>query len=135
MELNIRIDWSELDLYGHINNVMVFKYFQAARIQYCGHLGLGTLAEPGKTGFIVAASHCDFRKKILYPGNLKVVSHVTHVGNSSFRLDHVIYNDAGAVAAEGYDVIVVYDYVIDAKAPIDTGLRRKIERLEAGEQV
>lgn len=127
MELNIRIDWSELDLYGHINNVMVFKYFQAARIQYCAQLGLSTLNEEGRTGFIVAASHCDFRKKILYPGNLKVVSKVTHIGNSSFRLDHVIYNDAGEIAAEGYDVIVVYDYTADTKVQIDETLRGKIE--------
>lgn len=131
MELNIRIDWSEMDLYGHVNNVMVFKYFQAARIQYCEHLGLSTLNEAGKTGFIVAASHCDYRKKIIYPGNLRVVSHVSNIGNSSFRLDHKIYNDKGELAAEGYDVIVVYDYEKDIKVPIGKGLRNKIDSLHS----
>jgi len=33
-KLPIRIDWSEMDLFGHVNNVMYFKYIQASRVNY-----------------------------------------------------------------------------------------------------
>lgn len=33
-ELNLRIDWSELDLFGHVNNVMYAKYMQASRVHF-----------------------------------------------------------------------------------------------------
>ena len=29
--LTLRIDWSELDLLGHVNNVAISRYFQAGR--------------------------------------------------------------------------------------------------------
>ncbi len=33
-KLNIRLDWSEMDMFGHINNVMFFKFMQASRVNY-----------------------------------------------------------------------------------------------------
>lgn len=32
--LELRIDWSEMDLFGHVNNVAFFKYVQASRVNY-----------------------------------------------------------------------------------------------------
>ncbi|MCE3258723.1 MAG: hypothetical protein K0S12_364, partial [Bacteroidetes bacterium] len=33
-EIKIQLDWSEMDLFGHVNNVAYFKYIQAARVNY-----------------------------------------------------------------------------------------------------
>ena len=38
--LELRIDWSELDLLGHVNNVSIVKYCQAARIIFVTAVGL-----------------------------------------------------------------------------------------------
>jgi acyl-CoA thioester hydrolase len=129
-ELNIRIDWSELDLYGHVNNVMIFKYVQAARINYCEKIGMDTLNQKEKPGFIVAASNVLYKKKVLYPGQLKIESHVNWIKNTSFQIDHVIYNEHKEVLVEAYDVIVVYDYDKDGKSPVTPDLRKSIEQLE-----
>ena len=43
LRLSLRIDWSELDAYGHVNNVMIMKYMQAARVHYWEELGLQAL--------------------------------------------------------------------------------------------
>ena len=34
VRLHLRIDWSEMDVFGHVNNVMFMKYVQAARVHY-----------------------------------------------------------------------------------------------------
>jgi acyl-CoA thioester hydrolase len=129
-ELDIRIDWSELDLYGHVNNVMIFKYIQAARIQYCERIGLGTLNEEGKPGFILAATNVQYKRKILYPGQLRVESHVQWIRNTSFRIDHIIYNASNEPLVEAYDIIVVYDYEKDSKIAVADEQRAAIEREE-----
>jgi acyl-CoA thioester hydrolase len=129
-ELDIRIDWSELDLYGHVNNVMIFKYIQAARIQYCERIGLGTLNEAGKPGFILAATNVSYKKKILYPGQLRVESHVQWIKTTSFRIDHIIYNMNNEPLVEAYDIIVVYDYAKDSKTEVADAQRKAIEREE-----
>ncbi len=129
-ELTIRIDWSELDLYGHVNNVMIFKYIQAARINYCEKIGMDILNDKEKPGFIVAASNVLYKKKILYPGQLRVESQVQWLKNTSFQLDHLIYNEHNETVVEAYDIIVVYDYEKNSKTAITDELRKTIEQVE-----
>ncbi len=38
--ISLRIDWSELDVFGHVNNVAFNKYAQAARLNYVDTIGL-----------------------------------------------------------------------------------------------
>lgn len=129
-ELSIRIDWSELDLYGHVNNVMICKYVQGARIQYCGQIGMDTLNDRSKPGFIVAATNVLYKKKVLFPGQLRVESHVSWIKNTSFQIDHVIYNQHKEVLVEASDVIVAYDYDKDGKTPLTDQVVQAIEKLE-----
>lgn len=34
LEIKLRIDWSDLDGYGHVNNVSIIKYLQSARVNF-----------------------------------------------------------------------------------------------------
>jgi hypothetical protein len=40
VKLELRIDWSEIDLFGHVNNLAILKYIQAARVNYLEKIGL-----------------------------------------------------------------------------------------------
>ena len=40
VKFEIRIDWSEIDLFGHINNLAIMKYVQAGRVHYLELSGL-----------------------------------------------------------------------------------------------
>ena len=46
--LQLRLDWSEMDLFGHINNVSYFKYIQASRVHYWEQSGISKLFEEKK---------------------------------------------------------------------------------------
>lgn len=47
-EINLRIDWSDIDLLGHVNNVSYFRYIQASRVNY---LELTGFLEQGAESF------------------------------------------------------------------------------------
>ena len=128
--LIIKIDWSDLDLFGHVNNVAFFKYIQAARVNYCESIGLTSTNEIGKLGFIVAAINCSFKCPLNYPGNVKVASKVDWIKNSSLQLSHLLIKDDGLVVAEATDIIVVFDYLNKTKVTLPFGLRAQIENLE-----
>lgn len=128
--LSLKIDWSDLDLFGHVNNVAFFKYIQAARVNYCESIGLTSVNEKDKPGFIVASTNCTFKIPLRYPGNIKVFSKIDWIKNTSFQLSHVIINDKNEIAAEGVDVIVVFDYEKKIKANIDSNLKSKMEETE-----
>lgn len=108
--LELRLDWSEMDLFGHINNVSYFKYLQASRVNFWEQVGLNKLHEEQGIGPALAQTTCRFKRPLHYPGNIRVELKVDWVKNSSFQLSHIIYDAKGSACAEGEDVVVVFDY-------------------------
>src|SRR5215213_3613528 len=109
-ELVIRIDWADLDLFGHVNNVAFFRYLQTARVNYCEKIGLTSLNNENKLSFMVASSQCQFKKPLTYPGNITVFARVDWIKNSSMQLSYKLFNAAKELSAEGADVIVIFDH-------------------------
>ena len=130
IKLKLRIDWSEMDLFGHVNNVTFFKYMQAARVNYWEVMGLSDMFEKSKQGPILASSHCDFRRPLFYPGNLTVQSGVENIGDSSFSIHHQILNEKNEIVAEGKDVVVLFDFNTNKKMSIPDSIREKVGDLE-----
>ncbi|MGZ4043445.1 MAG: acyl-CoA thioesterase [Bacteroidia bacterium] len=129
-EIKIQIDWSEMDLFGHINNVAYFKYIQTARVNYCELVGINTFDPKEKLSFAVAATNCQFKKPLYYPGEIMVKTKVAWVKNSSLQLDHVIVNHKNEIAAGASDVIVIFDYAANTKINVPESVREKIAGVE-----
>lgn len=130
MTLRLRLDWSELDLYGHINNVSYFKYLQASRVHYWETAGMDKLYTEEGIGPVLAATHCNFRSSLHYPGDIIIRSSITDMQHTSFTIHHRITDESGVLAAEGRDVVVLYNHRKDAKEPIPQRLREFVEELE-----
>jgi len=130
VKLELRIDWSEIDLFGHVNNLAIMKYVQAARVNYLELVDLMQLQTEKKIGPILASTNCQFRKPLFYPGQVTVYSRVDSIKNTSFRIQHIVYNDKHEVSAEVHDIIVFYDFNKNTKLAIPEAIRRKIEALE-----
>jgi acyl-CoA thioester hydrolase len=130
IKLELRIDWSEIDLFGHVNNLAILKYVQAARVNYLETVGLMQLQSETKTGPILASTSCQFRKPLFYPGQVTVYSKVDYIKNTSFRIQHGIYNDKNEISAEAQDIIVFFDFIKNTKLTIPNEIREKIETLE-----
>ncbi|WP_279401609.1 acyl-CoA thioesterase [Piscibacillus salipiscarius] len=61
----IEIRFSETDMFGHMNNVSPFIYFEEARIKYFNHLNLfGHLAEEQNKVPVVGDLKCDYMKQV-----------------------------------------------------------------------
>ena len=99
---------------------------QASRLKYCEALGLTSLNEPGRLSFLVASSRCDFRKALYYPGKVEITTRAVWVRNTSFCLSHQIYDKDQLLAAEGEDVLVLYDYSRSEKVRVSASLREQM---------
>ncbi len=129
LKLELRIDWSEIDLFGHINNVAIFRYIQAARVQCLEEVGLMQSQAASGLGPILASTTCRFRKPLFYPGNVMVHSAIDQINNSSFRIGHILCKSDGEIAAEAQDIIVVFDFLKQEKVLIADDLRNKLKSL------
>ncbi|HEY5592813.1 MAG TPA: acyl-CoA thioesterase [Paludibacter sp.] len=129
LKLELRIDWSEIDLFGHVNNLSILQYVQSARVNYLEAIGLMPSNSEIKIGPILASTSCQFRKILFYPGNVTVCSKVDLIKNTSFRLLHEIRNDQDEISAEAHDIIVLYNFDKNSKLLISDQMKKRISDL------
>jgi acyl-CoA thioester hydrolase len=130
VKLQLRIDWSELDYFGHVNNVSFFKYIQASRINYWDHIGLTQSHLETKIGPILASCKCDFKQPLFFPGQITIFSRVDFIKNTSFGIFHRIIDENGEIAADSQVIMVMFDFNLNQKITFPKDLKEKIEKLE-----
>src|SRR5437764_8941311 len=80
--------WGDMDAYAHVNNVVYFRYFENARLEYFRRLGWMEVEEETGVGPILAATQARFRKALSYPDQILIAARVTSVGSDRFTLEH-----------------------------------------------
>jgi len=123
--------WGDMDSYEHVNNVVYFRYFENARLEYFRRLGWFEFEEQTGIGPILAATQARFRRPLTYPDTISIGAKVLSIGADRFQLAHLIVSHAQeAVTTEGQGTLVTFHYVRQEKVPVPEELRRRIEELE-----
>lgn len=126
----IEVRFRDLDVFGHVNNGVIFTYIETARIRYLIDVGVRSpQAGWNDLAFILTHINCDFRKPIFYGQRVEVGSRIVEIKRSSLRLAHQVEAD-GELAAEGDGVMVHFDYAVQSSTPIPPEMRVKIEAFE-----
>ena len=129
IKIELRIDWSEIDTFGHVNHLAYFKYIQTAKVNYMEKIGLMQLYNEMGIAPIIASCKCDFKHSLFYPGNITIQSKIDSIKTTSFRIIHQILDSEGTIAALAEDIIVVIDTKNNIKMPIPETILAKIASL------
>ena len=126
--VEIPIAWGDMDAFGHVNNIMFFRYFETARIEFLYRVGFR--GDDGRPGPILASTQCRFRRPLDFPDTVLVGVRVAELAEDRFTHEYRIVSvKADEVAAEGNGVVVAYDYAARAKTVIPDDVRAKIRAL------
>jgi acyl-CoA thioester hydrolase len=126
----LRVRWSDVDAYGHVNNVKYIEYFQEARIRY-----LMRLHQDGDEfgQIVIARMDVDYRRPILFRMEpYEVHSWVSRVGRSSFVVAAEIRDSSpggdgsGEVLARSRAVAVGFDRETQRSAPLTPQHRARL---------
>jgi len=132
--VEIPVQWGEMDAYDHVNNVVFFRYFETARVEYLERCGFNDSYREDRVGAILHSTSCRFRRALVYPDRVTVGARVTEMEEDRFMMEYRTYShEQEAVAAEGAGVVVSFDYDAEAKAPIPESVRRGVRALETEE--
>lgn len=127
----IEIRYGDLDPQGHVNNAKYFTYVEQARIQYLRHLNLWKGGSFLEIGVILAEVKLTFHASIQYGQHIQVGVKVTHLGNKSMNVEHLIEEaKTGQQMASGSSVLVAYDYRTDSSILIPPEWRQIITEFE-----
>jgi acyl-CoA thioester hydrolase len=111
--------WGEMDAFGHLNNVIFFRYFESARIAFFESVKFTAKGLPGGVGPILAFTSCRFKAPMTFPDSVSVGSRVVKIEDDRFTIEHAIFSEKlGLIAAVGDAVIVAYNYDTLGKAPL-----------------
>jgi len=129
--IELPVQWGEQDLYGHVNNIIYFRWFESARVAYGERLDFARLFREARLGPILASVRCDFRRQVTYPARVRIGARITRLGNSSLTMVHAVTKaDSGELLAEGDSTVVFFDYAAQKSTRIPDDLRDRIRALE-----
>ncbi|WP_180023494.1 MULTISPECIES: thioesterase family protein [unclassified Acinetobacter] len=105
----IQTRWADNDMYGHVNNVTYYSYFDtAANALLIQHVGFDLQNTP-IIGLVVDSA-CSFLQELSYPEIIEVGVAIEKIGNSSLRYDLAIFKQGqNEAAAQGHFVHVFVD--------------------------
>jgi acyl-CoA thioester hydrolase len=127
--LPIATRWMDNDVYGHVNNVVYYAYFDTVINRYLIEQGGLDIARDPVIGLCVE-SHCRYDRPVAFPDELEAGLRVAHLGRSSVKYAIGIFRRGeDTAAAEGWFVHVFVDRATRKATPIPDGIRAALERL------
>ncbi len=124
--MSVRI--GHIDVYGHLNNVAVFRLLEQSRIEYTIDVGLVGWNE---LGLILARVDCSFRAQGFYGDDLVSGCKAARIGRKSFTLRQEIWRETdGTLIAEADTVIVALGPDKVTPAEVSADWRQKLSEWE-----
>jgi acyl-CoA thioester hydrolase len=127
--LAIPTRWMDNDVYGHVNNVVYYSYFDTVINEYLIREGGLDIAE-GPTIGLAIETFCRFHQPLAFPEVIDAGLRVGRLGNSSVRYEIGLFRQGEAEpAATGHFVHVFVDRRTRRPAAMPPAIRACLERL------
>lgn len=134
VRVSLDVQWGEMDLAGHVNNVNYLRWFEHARVAYLDKLGYPVVADPGREslpGLILAKQDCKYLLPIDYPDTIILGIRVDGMWEDRFNMHCAMFSRRHQrLAAIANAMMVTFDYRHRRKTPIPDTLRQGILLLE-----
>lgn len=127
--LAIPTRWMDNDVYGHVNNVQYYSYFDTVVNQFLIERGVLDIHHDSVVGFVVD-SGCSYFRSLAFPDVVHAGLRVAKLGNSSVRYEIGLYrNDEQTPAAVGHFVHVYVERNSNHSVPIPVNVRNVLAKI------
>jgi acyl-CoA thioester hydrolase len=128
--------WMDNDMYGHVNNVVYYSYFDTAVNAWLIEAGLltpaGSVKRDGEVIGLVVETQCRYFAPISFPDTVDIGMRVAQLGTSSVRYELAVFrNDETGAAAQGHFVHVYVDAGTRRPTPLPAAMRQWLQPLQA----
>jgi acyl-CoA thioester hydrolase len=121
--------WMDNDVYGHVNNVVYYSYFDTVVNQYLIEQGALEIERSQVIGLVVE-TRCQYFAPVTFPDVVTAGLRVAKLGNTSVRYEIGLFrNDEDSASAQGHFVHVYVDRTSRRPAPLPAPMRAALERI------
>lgn len=126
--------WMDNDVYGHVNNVVYYAWFDTAVNRFLIDAGTLDIAGSPVVGLVVETG-CRYHASVAYPDEVTIGLVVARLGTSSVRYELGVFRPGEDVAAaEAHFVHVYVDRATQRPVPIPADARAAMQRILAGQE-
>jgi acyl-CoA thioester hydrolase len=130
--LTISTRWIDNDVYGHVNNVRYYEFFDTVVNRYYIEAGGLDIHASPVIGLVVE-TQCRYHRPIAFPDTVEAGLRVAHLGRSSVRHEIGLFRAGEAEpAATGHFIHVFVDRLTRRPHAIPEAMRAALERLRIG---
>lgn len=125
--------WSDNDIYGHVNNVVYYSYFDSVANLYLIEVAGLNIQKDSVVGFVVS-SGCNYYSPIAYPDKLEGGLRANKVSGSSVEYGVAIFKQGEETAvADGFFTHVFVDHTTGKPVRIPDTIRAALEKISTAE--
>lgn len=122
--------WMDNDVYGHVNNVVYYSWFDTAVNAHLIEQGALDIHGGGTIGLVIE-TQCNYFAPLAFPQEVEAGIRVARIGNSSVRYEVGLFQRGEPLtAAKGHFVHVYVDRATRRPAALPERLRRVLEALQ-----
>ena len=127
--LTIPTRWMDNDVYGHVNNVVYYSFFDTVVNKFLMEERQLDYSKGEVVGLVVETK-CQYFAPIAFPDVVVAGIRVAHIGTSSVRYEIGLFkNDEGNPAAEGYFVHVYVTRSGNKPTSLSTEMRSVLAKI------
>jgi len=121
--------WMDNDVYGHVNNVVYYSWFDTAVNGWLIEQGALDI-HGGEVIGLVIETQCNYFAPLAFPQTVHAGLRVAHLGSSSVRYEVGLFAEDGELAAAcGHFVHVYVDRSTRRPVPLPTALKTVLETI------
>lgn len=126
----ITIRFSETDMFGHMNNISPFIYFEQARIEFMKTAGLLLGSSDDSSGVpVVGDLQCDYLRQLYFDDNIDVYVKAESIGTTSVELHYMVVNEQQELCLTGRGRLVFIHADTGKPAPLNVDLKNHLKSL------
>ncbi len=131
IQVEIPIQWGDMDAFNHVNNAKYFTYFESARIAYFEKLGVLGSKIQDNIAPILAETNCRFKLPLHYPDTIRVGARISEKHSHGFMMEYAVFSHKHQkISSIGTGRIVMLNYATHEKVAVNKALLEKIENIE-----
>jgi len=125
------VQWGEIDLHNHVNNVWFFRYIENARIAYYEKINKYEFEKKTGISFILASATCQYLSPLTYPDTVVAAVRMEKISRDRAILGYILVSGKSEkLTAKAETEIVSYDFKDNKKVPFPNELKKRMMKLE-----
>ena len=119
----INVAWGEMDALQHVNNVVYFRYFETARIDFFTQQGFLKDLQATGVGPVISENNARYKRPVTFPDTVHVGVKISDIEQDRFMMHYTVFSESqDAVTTIGSSHVVMFNFKTGKKAQLNDEL-------------